>query len=378
MFLIYSLIYIVALVLIFPFEYFKRPKEIRKRWVREKFGSLDFATLTPNAGTIWVHAVSVGEVLAASPLLKKVKEKYPSKGIILSTVTDTGQKIARERTPEGTTIVYLPFDIPSIINEIAKKARPELLIVMETELWPNLIHVFRGNGIPVIMLNGRISENSFRGYKKVSFFMKRVLSHVDFFGMQDEEYAERIKQLGADSRKVKNLGNFKFDTRPPSKIPGWTEKIKGQTIIAGSTNEGEEEMITSVYLELKKEFSGLNLIVAPRHPERFKPVEDMLKSKGISFTKRSALSAQLAESKVLNGELIILDTVGELSSVYGIADIAIIGKSFRGFGGQNPLEPAFWASRLSAARIWRISRLSKISIMPEQQLKQMKTNFIQN
>jgi 3-deoxy-D-manno-octulosonic-acid transferase len=351
MYLLYSLIYIVALILISPFEYLKRPGHIRKRWLKDKFGFLDsdlFKSPHPpftkggQGGIIWVHAVSVGEVMAALPLLKRLRERYPSKNIILSTITDTGQKVARERVPEGTGVVYLPFDITPVIYAVIKKVKPVILIIIETELWPNLIRSFRRNGIPVILLNGRISENSFRGYKRISLFMKRVLSLIDFFGMQGEEYADRIRRLGVNTGKVMNTGNFKFDSSPPSQIPEWTEKIKGPVITAGSTHQGEEEFIASVYHDLKKDFTLLNLVIAPRHPERFKGVEDTLRSKGISFIKRSAFSNQLPESTIVQGQIILLDTVGELSAIYGISDIAIIGKSFRGYGGQNPLEPAYW------------------------------------
>jgi len=371
MYLLYSLIYTIAIFFLLPFEYFKRPKDIRKRWLREKFGFLNSSFVPHPSSLIWVHAVSVGEVMAALPMLKSLKKRYPSRGIILSTITDTGQKVAREGAPEDTIIVYLPFDIASILNTVLKRIKPEILIVIETELWPNLFRVFKENGIPVILFNGRISEGSFKGYRKVSFFMKRILSYVDFFGMQGEEYAERIRSLGANKSRVKTLGNFKFDTRPPSQIPEWTKRIKGPVIIAGSTYEREEEFLTSVYLELKKDFPDLNLIIAPRHPERFKGVEDMLSSKGISFIKRSAFSAQplappplpspsrgegeggvsnsrhskLSEAtdwQTIKGMIILLDTIGELSAVYGRADIAIIGKSFKGYGGQNPLEPAYW------------------------------------
>jgi 3-deoxy-D-manno-octulosonic-acid transferase len=353
MYFLYSLIYIIVLIFIFPFEYLKRPKNLRKRWLREKFGFFEFnlETLTPpspplgkggNGGVVWVHAVSVGEVMAALPLIKSLRKRYPSKSIILSTITDTGQKVAGERTPEGTIIVYLPFDITSILNAVLKRTKPEILIVIETELWPNMFRVFKENGVPIILLNGRISEKSFTGYKNISFFMKRVLSYVDFFGMQDEVYAERIKSLGINSSKVMNMGNFKFDTIPPSQIPEWTENINGPVITAGSTHKGEEEFITSVYIELKKDFPDLNIIIAPRHPERFKEVEDMLSSKGMSIIKRSTLSTQQSRSNPIKGEIILLDTVGELSAIYGVSDIAIIGKSFKGYGGQNPLEPAYW------------------------------------
>jgi 3-deoxy-D-manno-octulosonic-acid transferase len=175
--------------------------------------------------------------------------------------------------------------------------------------------------------------------------MRRVLSCVDLFCMQSDLDAERIRSLGVDGEKIKVLGNFKFDTMSPSAIPKWAERISGPVLIAGSTHEGEEELIISAYHNLKKDFPDLNLIIAPRHPERFKEVEDLLRLKGISFIKRSALGTQGLTPHPLSspiGIIILLDTVGELSTIYGIADIAIIGKSFKGYGGQNPLEPAYW------------------------------------
>jgi 3-deoxy-D-manno-octulosonic-acid transferase len=342
MYLLYTLLYCTVLVFLLPFQYLKRPKKLRKRWLREKFGFIKGGL----GRIIWIHAVSVGEVMAAIPLLKKLREKYPSKSLMLSTITDTGQKVARERVPEGTMVFYLPFDIPIILKRVFERMRPELLITIETELWPNLFRISRQYGIPVVLLNGRISEKSFKGYKKASFFMKEVLSNVDLFCMQSEMDAERISSIGVNEGRIKVLGNFKFDIKPPSKIPEWSERMKGPVLIAGSTHEGEEEFLISVYMKLKKDFTDLNLILAPRHPERFKDVEDLLRSKGVSFIKRSAFSSELptpnSELKTLKGTVILLDTVGELSAVYGISDIAIIGKSFKGYGGQNPLEPAYW------------------------------------
>ena len=343
MYFIYSLLYIIALICILPFEYFKRPREIRRRWLREKCGFFDPSFILRPSSSIWVHAVSVGEVMAALPLLNRLKTAYPAQGIILSTITDTGQKVAMEKSPAGTDIFYLPFDIPFILRSVIKKMKPELLIIIETELWPNLVRVFKENGIPVILLNGRISEKSFHGYKKISFFMRKVLSSVDSFGMQNEEYAERLRSLEANSRKIHIVGSFKFDANPSTHIPRWTSFIRRPVIVAGSTHEGEEELMTSVYTDLKRDFPDLNLIIAPRHPERFGRVEAMLRSKGIQFLKRSELPGG-RKTDAIRGTIILLDSVGELSAVYGISTIAIIGKSFRGYGGQNPLEPAYWGT----------------------------------
>lgn len=355
MFFLYTLLYTVALALVFPLQYLKRPRELRSRWGRERFGLID-SPATEESGdahhvqhqkekqreTVWLHSVSVGEVNAALPLLKALKEKYPSKRLILSTVTDTGQNVARERSPEGTRIVYLPFDIPFMIRNILKRFKPDMLIVIETELWPNLFRIFKEHKIPILLLNGRISKSSHKGYQKISFFMRKVLDTVDFFGMQGQDDAHRIVEIGANVSKVSVIGNFKFDTHPTPGIPKWTAWIKGPTLTAGSTHEGEEELLLSVYGDLKKDFRNLNLIIAPRHPERFKSTEEMLTAKNIPYLKRSTFTTSSPESKSLEGQVILLDTIGELSSVYGASDIAIIGKSFRGYGGQNPLEPACW------------------------------------
>lgn len=341
MFFLYTILYRIVLLFILPFEYIKRPAEIRKKWIREKFGFFDSSLFTPHAQLLWIHAVSVGEVIAALPLLRKLREQYPSCTILLSTITDTGQKVARERAPKGTWVIYLPFDIPSVLERALNTLNPGTLIILETELWPNLLRACASRKIPVLLLNGRISENSYRGYRKVAFFMKKVLACVDFFGMQNEEYAARIRSLGVEQRRVGNLGNFKFDAVLPHEPPAWTDRISHPVLVAGSTSEGEEGMITSAYLELKNDFPGLTLVLAPRHPERFAEVGNFLKNGGIPLLKYSELSALNSQPGTLKG-VILLDTVGELSGVYGAGDIAIIGKSFMGRGGQNPLEPAAW------------------------------------
>jgi 3-deoxy-D-manno-octulosonic-acid transferase len=360
MFLLYSALYCMALAFLLPFEYLKRPGALRKRWLRERLGVIDPSSgvIDPFSGvidphiraegpaeghegralTLWVHAVSVGEVMAASTFIKALKEKHPALRLIVSTVTDTGQNVARERLSSLAEVIYFPFDLAVIFRRAVDKLRPRMFIIMETELWPNALRVLGKKGIPVIVLNGRISDSSFRGYRRIRFFIKRVLQHVTLFCMQDEVYAERIRELGADKNNIIITGNFKFDIKVILEKPLWASGIKGPVIVAGSTHRGEEDLIASSYIRLREDFGDLNLIIAPRHPERFDEVEGILRAKGLPCLRRSRLPAH----EPLSGSVVLLDTVGELSSVYGVADVAVVGGSFIGHGGQNPLEPAYW------------------------------------
>ena len=236
----------------------------------------------------------------------------------------------------------MPLDINWILIRSFKRVRPRMLIVIETELWPNFFRLAHKRNIPVMVLNGRLSEKSSKGYKKISFFMKKVLSYVTVFSMQSSLDAERLRAIGVDERKVKVTGNFKFDMEFSGEMPIWTSAIKGTVIVAGSTHKGEEELVLSAYLENLRRFPDLRLILAPRHPERFNEVADLLKTKKIPFARRSELADHGPAGEPLIEKVLLLDTVGELSYIYRIADIAVIGKSFTGFGGQNPLEPAYW------------------------------------
>ncbi|MBI5641514.1 MAG: 3-deoxy-D-manno-octulosonic acid transferase [Nitrospirae bacterium] len=334
MFPIYSFIYLTVLCILFIPQYLKRPKALRQKWLREKLGYVPFTN-----DAIWVHAVSVGEVNASVRLLKSLRSAYPDLPLMLSTITDTGQQVALEKAPEGTHLVYLPFDLKCILERAFRRVKPRIFITVETEFWPNIFRVMAEHRVPIIVLNGRISEKSARGYKKISFFMKKVLRSVKAFCMQSQLDADRLKKIGAEEKSIAVLGNFKFDMDMPEEAPHWTRAITGKVIVAGSTHSGEEEIILEAYLDNLSYFPELTLILAPRHPERFGEVEEMLKMREISFTARSALSR---EASKLNGTVILLDSIGELSGVYSKADIVITGKSLAGHGGQNPLEAAYW------------------------------------
>ena len=342
MFLVYSILYAIALFILFIPHYLKRPRDLRKTWLREKCGLFDVELRTLNRAPVWFHAVSVGEVNAVVPLLKRLKTAYPDLPVVLSTITDTGRKVAAEKAPEGTMIVYLPFDLSCILNRSFSQIRPRLFIVMETELWPNIFRVAHERNVPVLVINGRISEKSAKGYRKLSFFMKKVFEGVTLFCMQSSADAERVRSIGADEKKVRVAGNFKFDMDISQDVPEWIAGIKGPVIVAGSTHAGEEQIIIDAYRENVYLFPGLKLIIAPRHPERFKEAEETIIRSDMRYMKRTALSTETAGQQGRLFNILLLDTVGELTAVYSIADMAIMGKSFEGFGGQNPLEPAYW------------------------------------
>jgi len=289
------------------------------------------------AHCVWVHAVSVGEVIAAETFIKALKKRYPDINVVVSTITDTGQKVAGERLRGIADTVYMPFDLDFIMRNAIKALKPRLFVVMETELWPNAIWGMQSANVPVVMLNGRISDSSYKGYSKLKIFMKNVLRHVNIFCMQDEEYARRITDLGAPADRVKVTGSLKFDISLSGHRPEWGGFIKGPVIVAGSTHRGEEDLIVVAYDKLRADFGDLNLVIAPRHPERFDEVEKLLKDRSIKYVRRSKLN----ESEI-SGTVVLLDTIGELSGVYAIADIAVMGGSFIEHGGQNPLEPAYW------------------------------------
>ncbi len=369
MFLIYNLLSLIALVVYFPLLLFKKGPENRRAYLSERLGISKYTN-----ADVWIHAVSVGEVIAALPFLKALKNEIPGRKIVLSTTTYTGQKVARQRFTGADRIMYMPWDASLSINRAVKLMRPEMFITVETELWPVLFRSLKKAGSRIIILNGRISPGSFRGYKKIRTFMRRVLSHIDYLYMQGEVDAERITTMGADENKVGIMGNFKFDVEIEKGEPiRWLDHVDGQILLAGSTHKGEEEIILDAYETVKKSYSELKLLIAPRHPERFNEVEEILKTRGLSFCRRSQIRTQITEPAYRTGrhrsqnneyteklcyptsshevsgagrtqtDIILLDTIGELSRLYSRAEVTIIGGSLIPFGGHNILEPAFWS-----------------------------------
>lgn len=340
----YSLLYRAALSAVLLPEYRKRSQNLRARWFREKRGIID-RPFDAGGETVWIHAVSVGEVIAAVPLVRSLRERVSDLRIVLTTITDTGQKVARERFGESVQIVYMPFDLPGPLNRFLDAVQPKRFLIMETELWPNAIRICHTRGIPVALVNGRISERSYRGYSRMPFFMKEVFGRMSALCVQSKTYAERFRNLGARSETVHATGNIKFDLVIPGRHLAWTDTIHSPTLIAGSTHNPEEALILDAYRTAATAFPALNLVLAPRHPERFGEVEMLLKKSGLPYLKRSQMPSAEAPAASA-GQIILLDVIGELSAAYAAADIAVMGGSFIPHGGQNPLEPAYWGKAI--------------------------------
>ncbi|KKK98837.1 hypothetical protein LCGC14_2638770, partial [marine sediment metagenome] len=310
MFPLYSLLYSLALLLFFPLEYLKRPRSLRSLWLSEKLGNPQI-TLKAHAGkTLWVHAVSVGEALAAATFIHEYLKSRPDDRIIVSTITDTGRAVASERLRGLAQVIYLPFDLPWPVSKVIDHIRPDALVIMETELWPNLIRTVKLNRIPVCLLNGRISEKSYGNYMRVKWIFKPVLDMVDVFCVQNEVYAERLRELGVSSDKVNITGSFKFDIKVKDEQLDWTLRLSGPVLIAGSTHKGEDEIVLDAYKRLLAEHPGLNLVIVPRHPRRFDDVWSLIEKDSVYCIRRTALAE--TDGKI-SGAVILLDTVGELS-----------------------------------------------------------------
>ncbi|UCH80632.1 MAG: 3-deoxy-D-manno-octulosonic acid transferase [Nitrospiraceae bacterium] len=336
---LYNILSACAVLAYAPWIFFKKGPENRTAFVKERFGMSRYIKTD-----IWVHAVSVGEVIACLPFLKELKKEFPDKKITLSTTTYTGQEIARRDFPDADRIMYVPVDTGICAGRVARELKPELFITVETELWPVLMNALKREGCNIIVLNGRISEKSFKGYKLIRFFMKTMLANIDYFYMQSDADAERIELLGAAKEKVSVMGNFKFDIKldsfPPLK---WLERIHGKIFLAASTHDGEDEIILDAFLSIKKKYDRIRLIIAPRHPERFNNVAEMIDNRGINYIRRSNLTDERLAIDDALPDVILLDTIGELSRAFSKVSVAFIGGSLVPVGGHNILEPAYWS-----------------------------------
>jgi 3-deoxy-D-manno-octulosonic-acid transferase len=312
----------------------------------QRMGYLPVSFNVDGEPSIWIHAVSVGEVLTARPLARDLKARYPRLRLFLSTTTLSGQGIARRSVPEADEVFYFPFDLGIFVRRTLALVRPRLFIMMETEIWPNLLRECRRRGVKTAIVNGRLSERSYPRYRLVRGFMKTVLEDVDAFCVQSEEAARRFIELGANPGRISVTGSLKFDSlelAPSIQSRGRERvlryfRISGgrPVIVAGSTMKGEEPPVLSAYRRVRSTLPNTLLILAPRHPERVADVEQQCRNEGFKTVRRSELAID-AEPRA---DVVILDTIGELAAIYQVATVAFVGGSLVDTGGHNILEPA--------------------------------------
>jgi 3-deoxy-D-manno-octulosonic-acid transferase len=323
-----------------------------RRSLGPKFGRLspEIVSRLHETGTprIWVHAVSVGEVTAAAPIVTALRSRFPGACIVLSTSTETGQEMARKLATDATVHIYYPLDIPCIVRKVIDLVRPDVFVPVETELWPNFIRLCRDRGVRIVMANGRISPRSFGGYRMTRFFWKEILAALDKAGVISEIDAQRLATLGMPSSRIQVLGNAKYDGLAARVSPELEREIAGRlgiesgegVLVAGSTHEGEESVILDVYRRLIELRPDFKLILIPRHIERGDAVQEIIRQAG--FTDCIRMSEILAGRSRLEERVVLIDVIGELFKVYSLATVVFCGGSLVPKGGQNLLEAAAW------------------------------------
>jgi 3-deoxy-D-manno-octulosonic-acid transferase len=293
----------------------------------------------PGQPVIWIHAVSVGEVLAVSGLVSEFRRRYSQHRIVVSTTTDAGQELAGKRFGKNN-VFYFPMDFGFAIRPYLRSLRPELIVIAETEFWPNFLRLAHASGARIAVVNARISDRSFPQYQRWRFLLQGVLRGVDLFLAQTDEDARRLREIGAPAERVQVSGNLKFDVAPPPAPPivaslGAALVDAEPVIVCGSTVDGEERILLSVFQRILASHPRAVMMLAPRHPQRFGEVAQQLKSSGIPSTERSSW-----DGSALAGRVLLIDTIGELAALYSLADVAFVGGSLVPLGGHNIIEPA--------------------------------------
>jgi 3-deoxy-D-manno-octulosonic-acid transferase len=351
MYILYNILLFITAVLALPYYTAKMilTGKYRKS-LGPKFGFMNNKIFEEMKGSprIWIHAVSVGEVTAAAPVVASLRTYFPEACIVFSTSTETGQEMARRIITTATSFIYYPLDIPWVVRKIIARVNPDIFILTETELWPNFMRTCRERGVKIIMVNGRISPRSFRKYAATRFFWKGILDTIIEMGVISQIDAERLKVLGMPPSKIHIMGNAKYDSLAAKASHELQEEAEkrltissaDRIFVAGSTHEGEEKIILDVYQRLLRKYSDFKMIIIPRHPERGQAVRALVRESGfddcITMTEINAGRSRTAE------RIIIIDVIGELFKVYSLATVVFCGGSLVPKGGQNILEPAAW------------------------------------
>ena len=335
---LYILIFYLILPLVLLHTLWRSWREGYRHRLCERFGYIK--AFPPNNRSVWLHAVSIGEVIAAVPLIKALLKDYPHYFLMITTTTSTGSLQIRKNFKDNVRHVYLPYDLPGPVNRFLKRIHPRLAILIETELWPNLLHYTHKRNIPILLANARLSERSFRGYQKITETVEKMLKQISCIAAQSPMDGDRFIRLGFPKDRLLITGNIKFDLDLPVSLiqegkllrKSWGEH---QTLIAASTHEGEETFVLEAFRRLRIEFPDAFLILVPRHPNRFSKVAHLCEAAGFSIKRRSLQQLPTQKTDILLG-----DTLGELCLLYAASDVAFVGGSLVPVGGHNLIEPA--------------------------------------
>jgi 3-deoxy-D-manno-octulosonic-acid transferase len=348
MYLAYSLLTFCVFLAVSPYFLYQAIRY--KKYIgslRQRLGYLPITFNVDGEESIWIHAVSVGEALTARALVADLRARYPRLRLFLSTTTIAGQQVARRDLQQVDAVFYFPFDWAFIVRRTLRIVKPRLFVMMETEIWPNLLRICRARGVKTVMINGRISARSHPRYRIVRPFFRRVLADVDYFCMQSEDSARRLIDLGADPSRVSVTGSLKFDSlripapashaKPRERVLRFFRMSPSRVVVmAGSTIKGEEAAVLRAFTRIKTVMPGAIAILAPRHPERFAEVERLARDAGFVTMRRSDLPID-SEPRA---DVVVLDSMGELAQLYQLATAVFVGGSLFDRGGHNILEPA--------------------------------------
>ncbi|WP_433974130.1 3-deoxy-D-manno-octulosonic acid transferase [Tunturiibacter lichenicola] len=350
MMVVYSSLLLAVLVVGAPYWLVRMATSERYRaGLRERLGLVP-AGLRAVAGqrVIWVHAVSVGEVMAATQLIRELKAALPGWVVAVSTTTETGQRLAKDRLA-GSPVFYLPLDFKFAVRRYLQVLRPKMLVLMESELWPRLIEECATSGVPIAVVNARISDRSFPRYMRLRRLWRPFLEMISLFLAQSEETAERLVKIGALAERVRVTGNLKYDVRVGAESV-LTEMLRSalpvgaRVIVCGSTLDGEEKILLEAWPALLAKEPNAVMVLAPRHPDRFSAVASMITANNFRLVRASEFREEnvgkLTTSAWKAGSIFLLDTIGDLASMYGLGSVAFVGGSLVPAGGHNPLEPA--------------------------------------
>lgn len=364
--LVYTTIYYLLLPLILLRLLWRGHKApaYRSR-ITERFGL--FTAPNFQAPPLWVHAVSVGETIAATPMIRRLLAEDPTRPIVITTMTPTGservQALFAEQLGKQVFHVYAPYDLPGSVKRFLKRLRPSALVVMETELWPNIIHHCHNNGVAVIIANARLSEKSLHGYQRISPLARAMLAQLSKVAAQSQADADRFKALGLSNRQLEVTGSIKFDINLDDSLLEQAGQLKkqwhiggGPLWIAASTHAGEDELILAAFTKARQQIPNLRLVLVPRHPERFEAVYQLCQASGFVLARRSSSEPVSAQTAIIIG-----DTMGEMLLMFGAADFSFIGGSLVNNGGHNMLESAAWGVPvLSGPSLFNFAEISQL------------------